>query len=1163
MGYREGVRLLLLLASSLIAAEFAQGQLKPGVMRLGVVVEAVSPHSEAEKAGIEAADVLLNWSRGDEKGEIISPFDLSLIEIEQAPQGKVTLEGMRGAERRKWEMGAGDWGLEMRPDFPPDILPGYLKARELAKAGNWNDAMKQWRIAAIKAKKSSQAWLSVWLFFHSAEQLTAARKWKEADAEYQQAIQEVSGVAPSITALLFRAWAAQYEGRDNWKHAEECYRQAITESDKLEEPLLGAALVDRLSAVLRIESELHKAEEYGRLALAVQEKLAPGSMPFARTLTTLGLIDLSAGDFTGADDFERQALAIQQGLSPETRTVATTLFYLGVIARYRGDLAGSEQYLQQALALQQKLVPDTLELSSTLLNLGNVAEAQGDVVQAEKYYLMALAIRERLAPNSMSAASALECLGIVFSDRGDLARAERYLMDSLAIHQKLMPGSLPEAAVWQNLSYVTQQRGDDVSTERYLRRALAIQERLAPNSLETPNTLDPLGDLARKHGDLAKAEDYYNRALVIRRKQAPDTLYINSSLSRLGDLARDRGDLKKAEDYYRQGLQITEKRGPDSSYHAELQAALAGVLRSQGQLDEATHLYEKALDVLENQITILGGTEEVRSNFRARYANFYKDYIDLLLTEKNSDQAFRVLERWHAHTLLETLSAAHVDIHKGVDPSLIDKERKLQHAFTTKSQIRIQLLSDKHTEEQLIELDKEIKDVLDQYHDVEQQIRASSPSYAALIHPHPLDVKQVQEQLLDASTVLLEYSLGTDHSYVFVVAPDSLAAYELPKQTEIESRAKSLYKLVTAATSSSSRQTRGSVRKNREAHLNQALSAMSEMLLEPVASQIQRKRLLVVSDGALQYIPFAMLPVPAESDSDKTSSQRNVVPLVVEHEIVNLPSASVLAVLRRDALGHQEAPKAVMVIADPVFDKRDERVKTALRMQAPKQEPTPGFETESAMLSAERLSRSVADITGRRSAAAYLSRLPFSRREAQAILEATPAGECRQALDFDASRATATDPSLAQYRIVHFATHGLLDSNHPELSGLVLSLVDKDGKKVDGLLGLEDIYNMNLPAELVVLSACETGLGEEIQGEGLLGLTRGFMYAGATRVVASLWSVDDAATAELMGRFYRAMEKEGKRPAAALREAQIETWKERRWSDPYYWAGFQLQGEWK
>ena len=174
--------------------------------------------------------------------------------------------------------------------------------------------------------------------------------------------------------------------------------------------------------------------------------------------------------------------------------------------------------------------------------------------------------------------------------------------------------------------------------------------------------------------------------------------------------------------------------------------------------------------------------------------------------------------------------------------------------------------------------------------------------------------------------------------------------------------------------------------------------------------------------------------------------------------------------------------------------------------------------------------------------------------------------------DFAASRATATSPELAQYRTIHFATHGLLNTVHPELSGLVLSLVDEKGAETDGFLRLHDIFNLNLPAELIVLSACQTGLvgldeqGEikqEVKGEGLMGLTRGFMYAGAKRVVVSLWSVKDVATAELMNKFYQQMLRKGVNPVAALRAAQLEMWKTQAWKAPYYWAAFVVQGEWQ
>ncbi|MDQ3253518.1 MAG: CHAT domain-containing protein, partial [Acidobacteriota bacterium] len=146
---------------------------------------------------------------------------------------------------------------------------------------------------------------------------------------------------------------------------------------------------------------------------------------------------------------------------------------------------------------------------------------------------------------------------------------------------------------------------------------------------------------------------------------------------------------------------------------------------------------------------------------------------------------------------------------------------------------------------------------------------------------------------------------------------------------------------------------------------------------------------------------------------------------------------------------------------------------------------------------------------------------------------------------------------------LHFATHGFLDPLHPENSGLMLSTVNRNGQTQNGFVELQDIYNLHAPVDLVVLSACRTALGKTVRGEGLIGLTRGFMYAGASRVVASLWKVDDEATAELMKRFYGNMLQQGMTPAAALRAAQNSIRQEPQWRSPYYWAAFTLQGEYR
>ncbi|RMH21779.1 MAG: CHAT domain-containing protein [Acidobacteria bacterium] len=399
---------------------------------------------------------------------------------------------------------------------------------------------------------------------------------------------------------------------------------------------------------------------------------------------------------------------------------------------------------------------------------------------------------------------------------------------------------------------------------------------------------------------------------------------------------------------------------------------------------------------------------------------------------------------------------------------------------------------------------------------MEAEIRRLNPSYAALTRPPPIAVAEVQ-QLLDGDDLLLEYALGEERSFLWAIDRDSFASFELPGRAAIEAAARRVYGQLSTV------DPRG------DAAAGDAPQALSRMLLGPVAGELAGRRLVVVADGALHYLPFAALPEPAGG-----------APLLAGHEVVHLPSAAALAVMRRQLAGRRPAPKWLAVVADPVFDRRDPRLATEEAAQP---------------------ARGSVDRSGEPPALSF-DRLPASRREAERIAALLPPGQVLQLFDFDARRQNLLRPGLGQYRILHFATHGFFDARHPELSGLVLSLVDEHGAAQDGLLRLRDVYELELGADLVVLSGCQTALGREIRGEGLVGLTRGFMYAGVPRVVASLWRVGDRATAELMERFYRGLVA-GLRPAAALRAAQLEIRARPRWADPYHWAAFVLEGDWR
>jgi CHAT domain-containing protein/Tfp pilus assembly protein PilF len=956
---------------------------------------------------------------------------------------------------------------------------------------------------------------------------------------------------PNITGPVLSAYlqaeSFAHSGRltesvDNW-------RKAATMVQSSGPPWLSVWFLSHAGDALFRAKQMEASDDLYRDAIQSASELSPiikGDL-FRQWATQLE----ARAEIGRAEKYYEQELNQWKLLNAET-LIAKSLSGLGTLLSEKGDFKNAESDLLQASSIFERLQPTSIQRAVNHNNLGVLYQDQGDLRKAEKHYRIALAIEREYFAGTRQLANTLTDLGTLALWRGSVTAAEQYHREALAIAKKLkLP--LDTADILDNISDCRLERGDLAVAETDQKQALSIREQLGATG-SVASSLASLGKIARLGGRLDAAGDYYRRALEIARKLDPPPPGRAIFLAGSGDVLRDRGNLLEAEKMYRQALALMEQVAPRSLDHAETLVSLAATLRGQKRLQEAAESYRQALDDLDYQTASVGAGEETQARYRAKHGDYYRQYVDLLIEEGQTVLAFQTLESSRARTLLEMLTHAQIDIRQGVDPALLARERELRQSLNAKSQYRVRLLTAKHTDEQLRSLDRDISVIEDNYQQVKASIRTSSPAYAALSQPRPASLKEIQ-QLLNTDTMLLEYSLGVEHSYVWAVTENSLKAYELPDRATIEKIARRVYNLLTARNGILVHATEGQMEefwRQTEKEYPKVAAELSHMVLGPVRSLIAGKRLLIVSDGALQYIPFAALPEPTTNRPGK--------PLILNHEIINLPSASVLAELRRQSATRASPPKSVAVLADPVFNAQDRRVSNYTTIAIV---PRGTQNTDSSL---NRLTRSAADVSNRkatRTGEFRFERLLYTRKEADAILSVTPTGTAMKALDFQANRATALSPALAQYRVVHFATHGLLDSKHPELSGLVLSLVNKQGKPQDGFLELQDIYNMNLPVDLVVLSGCKTGLGEEINGEGLIGLTRGFMYAGASRVMASLWGVSDWATSELMERFYRAMEQQHMRPAAALRTAQIQMWKQNTWKSPYYWAAFQIQGEWR
>ncbi|WP_009632228.1 CHAT domain-containing tetratricopeptide repeat protein [Synechocystis sp. PCC 7509] len=899
---------------------------------------------------------------------------------------------------------------------------------------------------------------------------------------YNQALEiQKSGVGNSIDrALTLIGIAGSYQGLSDYPQAIENYNQAIALQQAVGNRLAEAEILNQLSFAYDQTGEKQKALEVLNTALNLQ-KAAGDRAREAFTLGNIAGIYNSLGDYQQALDAHNKALTLQKAVQDRPGE-AVSLNDIAQVYSSLGDYQQSVDSHNAALAIFRS-IGDRAQEGQTLDNIGGVYRLSKNYHQALDYYNQALAVRRAT---------------------GDRFREFATLTGVIRAYESLK--DYPKALESANsaLSIARAQKSPFAEAS-----ALALTGRVYLASGNNPQALES-----------SKAALKTWQQLGIRAAAAP-------TLDNIGKTYHAQGNYPNAIASHKEALAVWQSLG-DKAGEAESLYNIAISEQGRNNFPQAQTQIKAAIAVVETLRTKIA-SKDLRATYFASVQRYYEFYTDLLMQWHKKEpragfnvEALQVSDRARARSLLEILTEANADIRKGVDPQLLAKERNLQTALDVAETRRVRILSANHTPAQATAVDKQVSELLNQYQALQAQIRTTSPQYAALTQPQALKLAQIQK-LLDPDTVLLEYSLGKKRSYLWTVTANSLTSYELPPQQEIETLAKQYYQLVTDKRFGLKRQ-----------NLAQVATNLSDILLKPVAGQIAKKRLVVVSDGALQYVPFTALPSP----------NNNATPLLVEHEIVSLPSASTIDVLRRELIGRKPAPKTVAVIADPVFTTNDERVKTATSS-------TPSSNPNSL------LQRSATQ------SGVNFARLPGTRKEAEQILALVPASERSQTFDFQSDRAAVTSSNLSQYRIIHFATHGILNSLNPELSGVVLSLVDEKGAPQNGFLRLNEIFNLNLPAELVVLSACQTGLGEQVRGEGIISLTRGFMYAGAPRVVVSLWSVDDLATAELMGKFYTEMLKKGLKPAAALRLAQIEVWKQDKWKSPYYWAAFGLQGEWR
>jgi CHAT domain-containing protein/tetratricopeptide (TPR) repeat protein len=965
--------------------------------------------------------------------------------------------------------------------------------------------------------------------------------WKE--ASLRQAIEEYDKAAVSWTSLRNLSSASQatlksgdvYFLLSEYEQALSRYQSAATLAAKAHDPLAEARALSHLGRLYSYtgrndlaQGELNKALNVLGPVDANTNRIVKNI--YGEALSNIGLLIYSKGDMVKARDQFDRALKFLEG---DRKGEARVHLFKSYIAGSIGARDKAMKETAEALKLYQATNDKSGE-GRALTLLGLAHSVNGKQGLAIELHNEAIKIFQSIGDRNNEAV-AHNAVGQVYESLKDYSTALRnYQQAAQIFHDRgavdFEPGTILKIAQMYRLM-------------KNLEQALSVYERClqlsrATGQLRTEaNALTDIAAVYAEQGRIKEALQQYNTVLKFYER-IKDRRGLAVALNEQGSFLLQTGNKDEALKTFRRALPLSEE-ATDSGTVIDTFCNLARAERALGHLDAALELINRSLRKIEELRTDVGSAD-LRASYFSGVRKNYDAAIDILtdLERARSGNGFAaeallMSEKSRARALLDLIRESGADFRRDAPKELVDREAELSGLIQHQAQYQMLLKLNGKDSSEIAELEDQIVQFRSEYQQIQAKIREQNPRALSLSQFEPLSLHDIQKELGE-DDVLLEISLGDERSHLWMVTPNSFQYFQLPSRQVIEERAKELYRLFAERQDDSD-----------NLFLQKALP-LSHMLFDQVSTQLGSKRLLLVTEGALQLVPFSALPDPYAAVELNASPKY----LIQDHEIVQLPSIATLRAIRAaEKKNRDAADKIAAVLADPVFSISDTRVQNSSVVPGVASAATGEDRPESAPRAIENLRSSGP------------ARLTHSSEEADAIAKAAPRGTTLVAKGFDATREAALNPHLGEYQIVHFATHGFLDSEHPELSSIVLTMVDKNGVAKNGVMPLHDIYNMDLSAELTVLSACQTALGKDVRGEGFVGLTHSFISAGSKTVISSLWKVDDRATAALMEDLYQSMLQNGMSPAAALRAAKLKVMQDKRWTAPYYWAGFVVQGE--
>lgn len=1127
--YRTVVLILgLVAASKLCAAD------------LTLLVEFVDERGAAEAAGILTGDKITGWSARPPSGTALNssivksledPFALFDLESEIHPLSPIVLYGQRGDQAMTFELGKTRWRLRTQPVWDASDKRQFGEIREALKADNVEQAMELTRAFAGIMEKENRFADSAWIRSDTARSFEGSGKHALAEQLYREAIDAIANT--NLTKI--RAWLSYRQGlalmrRSEFDMANRVFSEALELHRSISPTRFGvAANYIKFGQIARRRSDFETARSNIEQGLQLQERLSPDSMLVASTLNELGQVEAHSGNLKRASEIFHRALAIAETQDPDGRAAAGYMNSVAVTLYMQGDEAGAEELWLRSLEIKSALEPDSANVARVLHNVALIKYNRGDYAQSESLYLRALAITEKQLPDSTETAKTWNNLGSLALAQGNYIAAQNYHRKAYELRLAASPDSIDFAASLTNLANVARQRGRLEEAAGLYSDALKIQERLDPASSQTALLWINIGVLETDRENLEQALAAYKKGQAIYAAIAPTGRGVAESSLKIGEHALARAQHQEAKAHFEQALSILDNIGPDTFPQARAFYGLAKIYWRSGQASLAREHFEKSLTALESQHARLGGTEETRATSRAKHLEPFNDYIDFLLEHGEYERAFDILERSRSRVLSNLLSERDLVFYADI-PDELERERRMLAKNYENTQRELYRAENKERAASLLKTMQSTRQMQDE---IARQIREHSPRLADLKYSLPATLGEIRAGLRPG-TAVLSYSVGEVKTRVFALsASGELKVHTLELgRADIDALTQRFRYLIDAGRWDEAAS---------DSLLSFASSLYARLMLPAEASIESADRLLIVPDGSLNLLPFAALVRQSESGRNQYVAQWRPS-LVVSSLTVQLQ-------LRR---ARSPTPgSALVAFGNPDYS------------------GAPDFLAGRGSLTSNA-DRSV------------LTDLPWSGREVESIAEVyRENATIYTGRNASEEKAKAVTKNSARY--IHFAAHALLNESVPLDTAIALAMPESPDADTDnGFLQVWEVYeSLRINADLVTLSGCETALGAHYAGEGLLGLTRAFQYAGAASVLASLWKVNDRSTSQFMTHFYSRLA-EGHSQDEALQFAQIamirgqragkRSWLAtvRSWfgsqsedvnlAHPYRWAGFVLNG---